>query len=117
MIKTLQICLRLSPEDEEKSRQYNISKLKLSILRNIVYVSWIIYLLFGGFIIDINNYLEKYLLSDIFNKSINFNITYMIIYISMLPLSYISTFVVEEKYGFNTSTKKLFLKDNFVSQR
>jgi len=42
-------------------------------------------------------------------------IAYMIVYLSMLPIAYISTFIIEEKYEFNTSTKKLFLKDSFVS--
>jgi STE24 endopeptidase len=33
----------------------------------------------------------------------------------MLPFSYYSTFVIEEKYGFNKSTKKLFFTDNLKS--
>ena len=106
---------KISPEDEEKSRNYNISKLKLSILRNIVFVSWIIYLLFGGLVGEIIIFLENSLLSIYLINLLTILITYMIIYLSMLPIAYISTFIVEEKYEFNTSTKKLFLKDSFVS--
>ena len=36
-------------------------------------------------------------------------------FISILPVSYYSTFSVEANYGFNTSTPKLFLRDNIIS--
>lgn len=105
----------LNQDDEDKSRQYNISKLKLSILKNIIYVGWIIYLLFGGFIIDLNSYLEKYALSDYFHNLSVILLSLLIIHLSMIPLSFFSTFVIEAEYGFNTSTKRLFLVDNLIS--
>ncbi len=106
---------KISPEDEEKSRNYNISKLKLSIFRNIVFVSWMIYLSFGGLVSEIVTLLESTLLSTYLINLLTILIAYMIVYLSMLPIAYISTFIIEEKYEFNTSTKKLFLKDSFVS--
>ena len=42
--KSMQL-LDISPDDDKKSRQYNISKLNLSIIKNIFYVGYI-YLLF-----------------------------------------------------------------------
>jgi len=105
----------LCKDDQEKSRQYNISKLKLSIFRNITYVIWILYLLFGGFVIDLNIYLEEYQLSKYFHNIFLILLVFLFVHISMIPLSYFSTFVIEEKYGFNTSTKKLFLVDNLIS--
>ena len=98
----------LCKDDQEKSRQYNISKLKLSIFRNIIYVIWMLYLLFGGFVIDLNIYLEEYELSKYFHNIFLILLVFLFVHISMIPLSYYSTFVIEEKYGFNTSTKKLF---------
>tara|TARA_B100000035_G_scaffold315399_1_gene335803 strand:- start:38 stop:1264 length:1227 start_codon:yes stop_codon:yes gene_type:complete len=106
---------KISPEDEEKSRNYNISKLKLSIFRNIIFVSWMIYLSFGGLVSEIVTLLESTLLSTYLINLLTILIAYMIVYLSMLPIAYISTFIIEEKYEFNTSTKKLFLKDSFVS--
>ena len=105
----------LCKDDQEKSRQYNISKLKLSIFRNIIYVIWMLYLLFGGFVIDLNIYLEEYELSKYFHNIFLILLVFLFVHISMIPLSYYSTFVIEEKYGFNTSTKKLFLVDNLIS--
>ena len=56
--------LGINSNEEYKSRRYNIEKLKISILRNVVYVGWIIYLLSGGLVIDINSYLESFLLNE-----------------------------------------------------
>ena len=107
--------LGINSNEEYKSRRYNIEKLKISILRNVVYVGWMIYLLSGGLVIEINSYLKGFSLDEyLHNLGIILTI-FVLIHLSMLPLSYFSTFVIEEKYGFNTSTNKLFLRDNFLS--
>ena len=107
--------LGINSNEEYKSRRYNIEKLKISILRNIVYVGWIIYLLSGGLVIEINSYLKSFSLDEYLHNLGVILIVFIVIHLSMLPLSYFSTFVIEDKYGFNTSTKRLFLRDNLVS--
>ena len=107
--------LGINSNEEYKSRRYNIEKLKISILRNVVYVGWIIYLLSGGLVIEINSYLESFLLNEyLHNLGVILGV-FIVVHLSMLPLSYFSTFVIEDKYGFNTSTKRLFFRDNLVS--
>ncbi len=107
--------LGINSNEEYKSRRYNIEKLKISILRNVVYVGWIIYLLSGGLVIEINSYLESFLLNEYLHNLGVILVVFIVVHLSMLPLSYFSTFVIEDKYGFNTSTKRLFLRDNLVS--
>ena len=107
--------LGINSNEEYKSRRYNIEKLKISILRNVVYVGWIIYLLSGGLVIEINSYLKSFSLDEYLHNLGVILIVFIVIHLSMLPLSYFSTFVIEDKYGFNTSTKRLFLRDNLVS--
>ena len=107
--------LGISSNEEYKSRRYNIEKLRVSIIRNLVYVGWIIYLLLGGLVIEINSYLMSFSLDEYLRNLAVILMVFMIIHLSMLPLSYFSTFVIEDKYGFNTSTKRLFFRDNFVS--
>ena len=107
--------LGINSNEEYKSRRYNIEKLKISILRNVVYVGWIIYLLSGGLVIEINSYLESFLLHEYLHNLGVILVVFIVVHLSMLPLSYFSTFVIEDKYGFNTSTKRLFLRDNLVS--
>ena len=107
--------LGINSNEEYKSRRYNIEKLKISILRNVVYVGWIIYLLSGGLVIEINSYLESFLLNEYLHNLGVILVVFIVVHLSMLPLSYFSTFVIEDKYGFNTSSKRLFLRDNLVS--
>ena len=107
--------LGINSNEEYKSRRYNIEKLKISILRNVVYVGWIIYLLSGGLVFEINSYLKSFSLDEYLHNLGVILIVFIVIHLSMLPLSYFSTFVIEDKYGFNTSTKRLFLRDNLVS--
>ena len=107
--------LGINSDEEYKSRRYNIEKLRVSILRNIIYVGWIIFLLSGGLVIEINSYLKSFSLNDYLHNLGVIMMVFMVIHLSMLPLSYYSTFVIEDKYGFNTSTKRLFLRDNLAS--
>ena len=107
--------LGINSNEEYRSRRYNIEKLKVSILRNVVYVGWIIYLLSGGLVIEINSFLQNFSLNEYFHNLGIVLMVFMIIHLSMLPLSYLSTFVIEDKYGFNTSTKSLFFRDNLIS--
>ena len=107
--------LGINSNEEYKSRRYNIEKLKLSILRNVIYVGWIMYLLSGSLVIEINSYLQGFSLNGYLHNLSLILMVFMIIHLSMLPISYFSTFVIEDKYGFNTSTKRLFLRDNLVS--
>jgi len=112
--KSMQL-LDISNENDKKSREYNISKLYLSIIKNIFYVGYIYTLLLAGLFKYINESLNSYDLSLYLIDLSSILITYLIVHISMLPFSFYSNFVIESRYGFNTSTKLLFFKDNLIS--
>ena len=107
--------LDISADDDKKSRQYNISKLNLSIIKNIFYVGYIYLLFLGGLFKYINTSINHYDTSLYIIDLASILTVYMIIHISMLPFSFYSNFVIETKYQFNTSTKILFFKDNLIS--
>ena len=107
--------LDISNENDKKSREYNISKLYLSIIKNIFYVGYIYTLLLAGLFKYINESLNSYDLSIYLIDLSSILITYLIVHISMLPFSFYSNFVIESRYEFNTSTKLLFFKDNLIS--
>ena len=107
--------LHISKDDDKRSRQYNISKLNLSIAKNIFYVGYIYILLFAGLFEFIYMSLSKSDMSLFFINLLSILISYLVIHISMLPFSFYSNFVIEAKYEFNTSTKLLFFKDNLIS--
>jgi STE24 endopeptidase len=112
--KSMQL-LDISEENDKKSREYNISKLHLSIIKNIFYVGYIYTLLLAGLFKYINESLNSYNLSLYLIDLSCILITYLIVHISMLPFSFYSNFVIESRYEFNTSTKLLFFKDNLIS--
>ena len=112
--KSMQL-LDISEENDKKSREYNISKLYLSIIKNIFYVGYIYTLLLAGLFKYINESLNSYDLSLYLIDLSSILITYLIVHISMLPFSFYSNFVIENRYEFNTSTKLLFFKDNLIS--
>ena len=107
--------LDISTDDDKKSRQYNISKLNLSIMKNIFYVGYIYLLFLGGLFKYINTSINHYDISLYIIDLASILTVYVIIHISMLPFSFYSNFVIETKYQFNTSTKILFFKDNLIS--
>ncbi len=107
--------LEISDKDDIKSRGYNLSKLYLSVMRNIIYVGWIYLLLSGGLINYINEYFEQSLFNEYFINLFTILISFTLVYLSMLPLSYYSTFVIETKYNFNTTPRMLFFRDSLVS--
>ena len=112
--KSMQL-LDISEENDKKSREYNISKLHLSIIKNIFYVGYIYTLLLAGLFKYINESLNSYDLSLYLIDLSSILITFLIVHISMLPFSFYSNFVIESRYEFNTSTKLLFFKDNLIS--
>ena len=112
--KSIQL-LDISEENDKKSREYNISKLYLSIIKNIFYVGYIYTLLLAGLFKYINESLNSYDLSLYLIDLSSILITFLIVHISMLPFSFYSNFVIESRYEFNTSTKLLFFKDNLIS--
>lgn len=107
--------LDISEENDKKSREYNISKLNLSIIKNIFYVGYIYTLLLVGLFRYVNESFHDYDYSIYIADLLSILTTYLIVYISMLPFSFYSNFVIENRYGFNTSTKLLFFKDNLIS--
>ena len=101
--------------DSEKykcSQKYTIdnSKFNLAVSSINVFIT-ITFILIGGF-----NYLDIFLRKIIINNEIILGLSYFVILIILntiisLPISFYSTFYIEEKYGFNKSSKKLFFID------
>ena len=107
--------LDINQDDDKVSRKYNISKLNVSIIKNITYVGWLYIIFEGGLIKELNIYFDSINLDTSFLDLFVILSLYIMISVTMLIFSFYSNFVVEEKYGFNTSSKTLFFKDNIIS--
>jgi STE24 endopeptidase len=107
--------LDINQDDDKISRKYNISKLNVSIIKNITYVGWIYIIFQGGLIKELNIFFGSTDLDTSLLDLLVIVSLYIMISITMLVFAFYSNFVVEEKYGFNTSSKSLFFKDNIIS--
>tara|TARA_Y100001968_G_scaffold163762_1_gene149823 strand:+ start:2118 stop:3353 length:1236 start_codon:yes stop_codon:yes gene_type:complete len=96
----------------KNSQEYTIDNSKFNlVVSSINVLITFIFILIGGF-----NYLDLFLRKIIINNEIILGLSYFGILIFLntiisLPVSYYSTFYIEEKYGFNKSSKKLFFID------
>ena len=94
-----------------KAKNYKIDRGKLSSLSSsISFVFTLVMLYFFGFglLSDLANSFSD---SIILQSSIFFMILYLFNFIIGIPFSYYSTFVIEEKYGFNKTDIKTFITD------
>ena len=98
------------PGKYKKAREYSIKRNKISQISSLFGFTLIIGLLcFNGYgyINDfVSNYSSSYIQSGVF-----FIILYFISSIISIPFSYYNTFVIEEEFGFNKTTKKTFFLD------
>ncbi|MDD4151795.1 MAG: M48 family metallopeptidase, partial [Candidatus Gracilibacteria bacterium] len=104
--------------DEEKyakSQDYEKTKFSFSkITSTFSFVLMLLILSFGGFGI-LDSFLRNYISNPILLSLAFFGIIILAQTIISLPFSYYSTFVIEEKFGFNKMTMKIFIIDSIKS--
>jgi STE24 endopeptidase len=107
-------------EKYKKAKLYSISKSKIGLLSSIISFLFVIsLLLFNGY-----GFLNQLVYSDTLNLFLPFEINtsfarsgvfFLILFILnsliSIPFSYYNTFIIEEKYGFNKTSKSTFFLD------
>jgi len=107
-------------EKYKKAKLYSISKSKIGLLSSIISFLFVISLLvFNGY-----EFLNQLVYSDSLNLFLPFEINtsfarsgvfFLILFILnsliSIPFSYYNTFIIEEKYGFNKTSKSTFFLD------
>ena len=94
-----------------KAKNYKIERGRLSSLSSLisfVFTVTMLYFLGFGLLSDLSVSFSE---SVIVQSSIFFLILYLFNFIIGIPFSYYSTFVIEEKYGFNKTDLKIFILD------
>ncbi len=102
-------------EEYEKSQDYKLTNYKFGIVTSTFSLVLIIgFLIFGGF-----GYVDNLVRDWTNNQIIQALLFFGIIMIGSdflgTPLSYYQTFVIEEKFGFNNTTKSTFILDKIKS--
>ncbi|MDD3302118.1 MAG: M48 family metallopeptidase [Candidatus Gracilibacteria bacterium] len=98
-------------EKYKKSQQYEKTKHKFSMITSsFSFIVTFLVLVFGLFGV-LDSFLRTYTENPIILALSFFGTVIILQTIINLPFSYYSTFVIEEKFGFNKSTKKIFFLD------
>ena len=110
----------LSPEaaeiyDEveyEKSLEYGTAKYKVEMISSVVSTAVILAAIILGWFAKLDSMIREHVSNNLLVTLIFVGILIVISTLTSIPESYYSTFVIEEKFGFNKTTKKLFVMDS-----
>ncbi|MCT4615378.1 MAG: M48 family metallopeptidase [Marinifilaceae bacterium] len=100
-----------SEEKYSKSQNYHKSRFKLDMISSVWSLVVVVVMIIGGGFALLDNLLRLYITNDILLSLAFFGILMFASNLISIPFSYYSTFVIEEKYGFNKTTKKTFFLD------
>ena len=109
----------ISPEGAEifnadeyaKSMAYGTTKYRFEMLTNLISTVAILAAIILGWFAWLDGQLRDRLSNNLLITVLFIAILIVFSIIATLPAAYYSTFVIEEKFGFNKSTKKLFFQD------
>ena len=94
-----------------RSNSYGIHKIYLSMVSTFVTIMVVYFVLLSNGFDMLNSFTDNMSL-DIFGKNLSVVfVFFLLLSIINIPTSYIKTFYIEEKFGFNKMTKVLFLRD------
>lgn len=100
-----------NPDEYAKSLEYGTAKYKVEMLTSVLTTVVMLSAITLGWFAWLDQAIRERYSSDLIVTVIFFAILIVVSMIGTLPVSYYSTFVIEEKFGFNKTTKKLFITD------
>ena len=102
---------KITLEEYQKSIGYTRDKAKLGIISSLVDIPIFWGMILSGFFGKVDLWARSFGHSSIVTGLIYFAVMSALFYLISLPFSLYSTFVIEQRYGFNTMTLKLWLTD------
>ena len=104
-----------SEEEYHRAKNYHIDKERLSLIKQIFSLVLIIAILISGFFGILDEYITKYFTNEFMRMLAFFGVLFFASDLLSLPFQYISTFKIEERYGFNKTTLGTFFIDKIKS--
>jgi STE24 endopeptidase len=105
---------RVSLEAHQKAADYTIEKGKLGNIESIIGGIVLLLLTLGGVINMVFKYWSSLVASPLIAGVGAVATIFLLMALADIPISLYQTFVIEEKYGFNKSTLKQFIKDHLL---
>ena len=96
-------------------KNYYMDNYRLSLIKSLIGFLTIIILLLSNYFVFMGGFADSITIKPSFQALIVIGSYFLISYVIDLIFSYISIFKIEEKYGFNKMSKKLFVIDKIKS--
>jgi len=100
-------------EDYEEWHRYFMSKFKFGMIKKTFNTGIVLILLIANSFITFQNAISEFTSNDVFQLLIFIGLLNLLHIIINLPFKYYDTFVIEEKFGLNKTTKITFVTDLF----
>ena len=94
-----------------KAKEYKKARGKISLISSLIGIVITLAILMSGFYGIVSDYIFEIYSSSFLHSGFFFLFFYLINLFVSIPISYYSTFVIEEKFGFNKTTNKIFILD------
>ena len=101
-----------NPDEYAKSMEYGTAKYKFEMLTSVITTVVILSAIILGWFAELDLQVRERIGNNLLVTITFVGILIVISTVSSIPSRYYSTFVIEEKYGFNKTTKKLFVTDS-----
>ncbi|MDO8646686.1 MAG: M48 family metallopeptidase [Candidatus Planktophila sp.] len=100
-----------NPDEYARSMEYGTAKYKFEMLASVITTVVILSAIILGWFAMLDLQIRERIESNLLVTIVFVGILIIVSSLSSLPGRYYSTFIIEEKYGFNKTTKKLFITD------
>ena len=100
-----------NPDEYAKSLEYGTAKYKVELFTSVISTVVMLSAIILGWFAWLDQVIRDRFSNELLITVVFFGVLIIGAMIANLPVSYFSTFVIEEKFGFNKTTKKLFVMD------
>lgn len=98
-------------DEYKKSMEYGTAQYRFEMLTSVISTVVILSAIILGWFAYLDSFVRERISNNLLVTIVFVGILIVIGSLTSIPSSYYSTFVIEEKYGFNKTTKKLFITD------
>ena len=102
-------------KEYQKSKAYQLENYRFGLVTSSISFILILLLLFFDVFAILDQFVKNLTDNNLLQSLFFFGILLLVSTLFSIPFSYYDTFVIEEKYGFNRSAKKLFFIDQLKS--
>ena len=100
-----------NPDEYRKSMEYGTDKYNFEMLTTVISTVVILSAIILGWFAYLDSLIRERISNNLLVTIIFVGVLIVISSLTSIPSKYYSTFIIEEKYGFNKTTKKLFVTD------